>query len=314
GTGNLKDTVSLGIINVPAGNNVLETWLSITGDVNTDNDTLMANLTPADFTLSTATDTVCIGSGAIIDLDPSEGYVEGQITWESSPDASTYTCISNSDTITYVTPGLTSNTFYRTFINSGVGGCYSDTMEISVNNPSDLVTLPDSICGPGVATVGVVPGTGVDVEWFDAPVGGTSLGVGNTYVTPFISTTTTYYAQGSNGGGMGNAGPLNPSAVGTTGSGTSAPITTYHVSFDVLAPTTLLSVDVFPTASINSSASIVIQDNANNTLITVPYVTTVTGGSTPQTIPINLALAPGSGYKIGQGTNISLYRNTSGAS
>src|SRR5690606_28604411 len=88
----------------------------------------------------------------------------------------------------------------------------------------------------------------------------------------------------------------------------------YHVSFDVLAPTTLLSVDGFPTASINSSASIVIQDNANNTLITVPYVTTVTGGSTPQTIPINLALAPGSGYKIGQGTNISLYRNTSGAS
>ena len=55
-------------------------------------------------------------------------------------------------------------------------------------------TTPDSVCGSGNLTLKATSTTGT-VNWYDALVAGNLLFTGNTYTTPFISTTTPYYVQ-----------------------------------------------------------------------------------------------------------------------
>lgn len=50
-------------------------------------------------------------------------------------------------------------------------------------------------CGPGIQSISVVDDAGILTKWYDAPVGGNLLFAGNPFVTPSISTTTTYYAE-----------------------------------------------------------------------------------------------------------------------
>ena len=53
---------------------------------------------------------------------------------------------------------------------------------------SDITTCPDSVTLIPSGSTGMY-------EWYDAPVGGTLLGTGPTYTTPYLTTTTTYYVQ-----------------------------------------------------------------------------------------------------------------------
>ncbi len=55
-----------------------------------------------------------------------------------------------------------------------------------------------STCGPGTVTLSGTPTSGCTLRWFNAPTRGTYLGEGNTFTTPFISVTTTYYAASYN--------------------------------------------------------------------------------------------------------------------
>ena len=58
---------------------------------------------------------------------------------------------------------------------------------------------PAPICGSGTTTLTATSNTGF-VIWYDALTGGTKLHSGDTYTTPIISTTTTYYALASSDG------------------------------------------------------------------------------------------------------------------
>lgn len=76
-------------------------------------------------------------------------------------------------------------------------GCsaISDTVNVTVVNQGPDPVVQDTFrCGPG--TVTLFAQSTDSVYWFDAP-GGNIVGTGNTYVTPSLSTTTTYYAQTS---------------------------------------------------------------------------------------------------------------------
>ena len=84
------------------------------------------------------------------------------------------------------------------------------------------------------------------------------------------------------------------------------------MEFNVLAGTVLQSVDIFPTAATGTNGSIKVMTAAGVQVQEVFYVTNVTGGTTAQTVTMNVPLAPGSYYLV-QGTSIALQRNTSGA-
>lgn len=72
-----------------------------------------------------------------------------------------------------------------------------DAVEISASTSMTIsqisVTTPATLCGSGIFTL-QASSTGT-INWYDAPTGGTFLGTGNSYVTPLINTTTTYYVD-----------------------------------------------------------------------------------------------------------------------
>src|SRR5690606_3997655 len=164
--------------------------------------------------------------------------------------------------------------------------------------------------GRGTQTV-IAMGLGKDIYWYNTATGGDPVGMGSTFITPEITTTTSYWASEVIAtGSSGSVGPLNPAAVGSTGGGTSTTI--YYTTFEVLQSTTLTSVDIFPTSTVGSNGSIIIREVGGSQVSETPYTTTVTGGSSPQTVMLNTQLSPGI-YEMVQGTTTSLYRNTGGA-
>lgn len=61
--------------------------------------------------------------------------------------------------------------------------------------PVATVTTPNSICDSGSFTLNATATTGATINWYDAAIGGNLLGTGNSYTTPIINTTTTFYAD-----------------------------------------------------------------------------------------------------------------------
>ncbi|WP_100612674.1 Ig-like domain-containing protein [Confluentibacter lentus] len=86
------------------------------------------------------------------------------------------------------------------------GGMPGDpTVDISASTkitiPSIIATTGATRCGVGSLTLEAEASIGT-VVWYDAPTGGTSVGTGNTFNTPNINSTTTYYAMASYNGCM----------------------------------------------------------------------------------------------------------------
>src|SRR5699024_787756 len=186
-------------------------------------------------------------------------------------------------------------------------------------NDLDITSVQDgSVCGGGRVVLSATPsGSGDDMAWFesgDAANDTIPLYVGEEFVTPKISSTTSYWVSEILGvASVGDVGPKTPSDASSSGSNTSS--SSYYMSFDVHQPTTLVSEDVYP-ASSGSQASIEILDSSGNVLETVNYTTSVssTDGTQAQTVHLNAHLDTGTDYRLKQGTAVSLYRNCSGLS
>jgi gliding motility-associated-like protein/uncharacterized repeat protein (TIGR01451 family) len=91
-----------------------------------------------------------------------------------------------------------SDTYYG-FYWDAVKLCASPTSSVTLTfgtTPSITNTTDDSRCGPGTLTLGATSDSGI-LSWFDTDTGGTSIGTGTSFVTPSITTTTTYYVEAS---------------------------------------------------------------------------------------------------------------------
>jgi gliding motility-associated-like protein len=64
----------------------------------------------------------------------------------------------------------------------------------TITIPKISTTVPGSICGSGSVTLQATA-TGGTVNWYDAAIGGTLLKTGNSYTTPTLLTTATYYVD-----------------------------------------------------------------------------------------------------------------------
>src|SRR5690606_17745777 len=105
-------------------------------------------------------------------------------------------------------------------------------------------TTPGMSCLPGPVTLSATATPGATLHWWDAPVDGTELDTGAVFVTPSISTTTTYYVSASSGsGGSLTAGRETPQATST-----GYAYDNYGLIFNATSPFHLTSVDVYPTA------------------------------------------------------------------
>ena len=96
--------------------------------------------------------------------------------------------------ITFTTPNLTTSTTY--YVDATADGCTSPTRTAIVatvyTTPTITSTSPASVCDSGTGTLAATASAG-NVQWYDSV--GNLLATGNSYATPVISATTTYYVD-----------------------------------------------------------------------------------------------------------------------
>ncbi|MEI6061487.1 MAG: G8 domain-containing protein, partial [Bacteroidota bacterium] len=153
----------------------------------------------------------CPGSAVSVPFTITGPFTSGNVFTAQLSDASgSFTSPTTIGTLTSVTAGTIGAVIPT---GQSVGSGYrirvvSNTpLVIGSNNGTDIVlavptiiaTYPGSQCGSGAVTLTAVASIGT-INWYAALSGGSSLGTGPTFVTPSLSTSTTYYADATLGG------------------------------------------------------------------------------------------------------------------
>ena len=177
----------------------------------------------AAFSSTSITDTIVArcGAGAVTFSGTSSSSYK--MKWY---DAATGGNLLASNTNTFTTPALTQTTYYYVSSIDTLTGCESSartrvTAVVVTTPPSAPTVTGASRCDAGTLTLTATPVTGVVVDWYAASAGGTALATAtNSFTTPVISASTTYYAEarGILGGCVSNS---RTAVVANVGSATS---------------------------------------------------------------------------------------------
>ncbi len=96
--------------------------------------------------------------------------------------------------LTNVTTAMNGYKYKVVFTNEATICPVESTAILNVSNVPTIIGIPGSRCGTGTVVLGATPSAGT-VNWYDALTGGTLLGTGTSFTTPYISSNTTYYAE-----------------------------------------------------------------------------------------------------------------------
>jgi formylmethanofuran dehydrogenase subunit C len=137
---------------------------------------------------------ICGGKSVTLSL---ENVIVGEgITyqWQSSTTGSGYIDIDTA-TATTCTVSPIENTYYRCNVSCSFSSTTvaSTPVLIALNN-TITSTTPATICLLVTDTATLSATSAETVKWYDAQTGGNVLGTGNSFVTPVLSATTTFYA------------------------------------------------------------------------------------------------------------------------
>ncbi|REJ83164.1 MAG: T9SS C-terminal target domain-containing protein [Bacteroidetes bacterium] len=112
------------------------------------------------------------------------------VFWYSVPSGGTQIGSGSS----FTTPVLSSTTTYYVETNNGCSSSSRVSVQAIINPlPAAPSAADSSRCGPGSVTLAA--SSADPVAWFSSASGGTALASGYVFVTPSISTSTTYYAE-----------------------------------------------------------------------------------------------------------------------
>ncbi|MEM9649526.1 MAG: gliding motility-associated C-terminal domain-containing protein, partial [Bacteroidota bacterium] len=118
------------------------------------------------------------------------------LTWSTNPDPLEVIAHRSSNVIA---PGS-----YFGFFYDAVNGCASPTLTVTLAlnlTPDVASTSPDSRCGEGTLTLMATSSDdAANLNWYDSATGGTLIGTGNSFETPSISTTTSFFVEASANG------------------------------------------------------------------------------------------------------------------
>ena len=227
---------------------------------------------------------------------PANGYQYYVSTSSTAPTGATVPTGSVGAGITTATiTGLVASTTYYIWVR---GNCSAtaksvwsleESFSTDCNTPLILSASPGVRCGYGTVNITATPNAGSVINWYSSSVGGSVLYTGNTFTTPPINASTVYYAEAKAFGPIAKVGPSGP-----TNQGGVFGLQNYtsQVNFSITGNTTFQSVDIYPLVS-GQSGQIVLRNSSNITIATYNFVTSVSGGATPQVININNNLAPG---------------------
>ncbi|WP_026976492.1 T9SS type A sorting domain-containing protein [Flavobacterium tegetincola] len=263
--------------------------------------------TPGNTISSSAT--ICAGQTISLTLQNLTNGAGVTYQWKSSADGITYLPISGA-TMASLSVLPTAVTFYACDVTCSSSAVTTTSVPVQITFTNAVTsTTPATRCGVGSLSLVATGNTGSTLSWYTIAVGGTAIATGSPFVTPSINTTTDYYVQAVTSGGLEALGPISPTAQGgTTGVQTVA----WDINFTVAQATQLSSVDIFPVVAGQNSA-IALRSSTGTVITTVNFTTTVGGGATAQTIPLNFILTPGNYQLYPTLPSSGVTRNTTGA-
>ncbi len=228
--------------------------------------------------------------------EPSDGYDYYVSTVNSLPGSGVTPTGSVGAGITSATiNGLDPATLYYVWVRGNCGPTNQSIWSLVQTFSTDcavaafLPVVNGTLCGGGSTVLSATAAPGATIEWYSNASLDELLGVGETFTTPTLFASTTYYAQSKAPGGLVTAGPLTPVSQG--GAQGILGIETF-ISFTVTNATNFQSVDIYPNVA-GQSGLLVLRNTSNVLFASVPFVTSAAGGSTPQLLPIGVDLQPG---------------------
>lgn len=277
---------------------------SLTGDVNTANDAMVAS-TRTKIALTAGAPTsnpnaYCITGGTpILTATNAAGY--SGLQWQQSTSSGGSFANISSATVSPYTIGsaITQSMYYKLIATCQSSSVTSSELAVILSNPQVLSTTPGVRCNTGTVTLGATASVGATLYWYAAASGGTSIGTGTSFTTPSISTTTPFYVSASSGNSSTNTGMAAALSTATSGSGT----TNYGLVFDALSEFNLKSVVVYPvSASVGSPGTVTIDViNSSGTVINTETVNVLgypTSAPVGQRVTLNFTIPTGTNYKL----------------
>lgn len=199
--------------------------------------------------------------------------------------------------VTALVPDLISTTNYFAYVRANCGSgdtsiwTSAATFTTLCDPPTISGTTPAAICGEGTANLSATSSTGT-IKWYAAATGGTAIATGESFTTPSINTTTSYWAEASVGGGVQTSGKLAPP---TTATGST--LTNWGIVFNATASVSLQSVSLYSTSA--GTVDIKITNAELTEIYSTGNVAVAAGGTTtPTIIPLNFTVPVGTGYRI----------------
>jgi Zn-dependent metalloprotease len=174
------------------------------------------------------------------------------------------------------------------------------TSYIVVNPPvSNPLVTGGTTCLNGQATLSAT-GSG-SVLWYNVPTGGLALGAGNSFVTPYLSSTTTFYAANTL-----TLAPVNGGIPSNTGGGYLNNNAQWLI-FNVMQNSVLNSVVVYAQTAGNR---IIQLRNSSNVILSTTTASLSIGANT---VVLSYNLSPGTNYQLGLSSSSAsnLYRSNS---
>lgn len=239
----------------------------------------------------------CVGDSVTIDADDPNGTIGITYQWEQSATAtgpwSNAAAGSGATSLSYTTPALNDSMYYRLKVTCGANSSYSAPFLVPVILPQILSTAPAARCGVGTLTVGVTATPGTLVSWHPTMTSTTPIDTGNTYTTPWLTSSATYYAEATTGT-IAYVG--KPNSTGADGSNTGLNV---GLVFDAFAQFNLESVGVYPIGSGAGTITVSLTDASNNVLQSATF--NISGSSAPgvyTTLPLNFTVPPGTDHRL----------------
>lgn len=114
--------------------------------------------------------------------------------WQTSTNGTTYTNLTVSS-LPYTTPTLTAHQYYRYLLKKDANtNCDTINKMIFVSNPSLDSVRGGGICGAGSVNLYARGVDNANIAWYESPTSTTPVFMGNNFATPYITSSTTYYA------------------------------------------------------------------------------------------------------------------------
>ena len=256
-------------------------------------DQAVVTILPATVQITASPVNLCWSGSSILSVSIPSGTGSATFQWQQSPDGTTFTDIAGATNLVYTTDYIGMTTWYKFDLKNSSGqSCTSAQYQLVVNAPLVTSTTPGFHCGPGTVDLAAAGNTGA-LTWYDNPNGGTPLGTGPNFTTPYLWASKTYYVSAITPGTiLESAGKLSPT--GTT----SATNNNYGLVFTATQNVNIQSVDIYP-AGATGQCAVVLYNSANTLLYGPVYFTYPAGnGTTPYTLPLSFQLQAGTGYKI----------------